>query len=178
MVQIVLRLSPLPPGGGAPVEPGGAAPRAGAAAMTANGYHEGGAMPARPRTGPTTPLAGWSAPVATAHDACVLVDTAGRVVSISASGAAVLGCAAATVTGRPLLDVVTLVDFATGEAPADYAARIPPLSALKFATLVRGLLRVRAAGDRLVTVDAVAAPLHDGAGEVVGSITFLAPVAG
>ncbi len=172
MSQIVLRLSPLPGRGGEHVvgadrRPGDDRP--------GNGRSGGEAAAVAARSPQAGPLAAWAAPVATAHDACVLVDTGGRVVSLSEPGASALGCSA-HVAGRPLLDVVTLVDFETGDSHPDYAPRIPPLSALKFVTLVRGLLRVRQPDGRLVTLDAVAAPLHDAPGQVVGSVTFLAAV--
>lgn len=197
--QIVLRLSPLPtapdtarspevgepevevapdeidsvagPEATEPVSPADAA-----AGIPPNG-HGAAATAADPRlTGPTAPLARWSATVAAAHDACVLLDPEGHVVSLSVPGATVLGCADAGVIGRPLLDVIKLVDFEAGDSHPDYAQRIPPLAALRFVTLVRGLLRVRQPDDRLITIDAVAAPLHDAAGSVIGSIAFLSPV--
>jgi PAS domain-containing protein len=187
--QIVLRLSPLPeriddetvaaaesPGEPASESSTGVTDSAGAAAdalVAANGHR----VATEPRlAGGAAPLARWSATVAAAHDACVLLDPDGHVVSLSVPGAALLGCADAGVIGRPLLDVIKLVDFEAGDSHPDYAARIPPLASLKFVTLVRGLLRVRQPDDRLVTVDAVAAPLHDVDGDVIGSLAFLAAV--
>src|SRR3954462_5841663 len=52
----------------------------------------------------STPLARWSASVAAAHDPCVVVDVQGRVLSLSASAAELLGCSDAGVIGRSLTD--------------------------------------------------------------------------
>jgi PAS domain-containing protein len=126
-----------------------------------------------------TPLARWSASVAAAHDPCLVVDVAGAVLSISASAAELLGCADAGDIGRPLLDVVDLVDFDTGAGRPDYASRIAPLSVLNANSgLTRSLFRVRHRDGARVTIDAAAAPLHDAHEQVVGSITFLAAVRG
>lgn len=126
-----------------------------------------------------TPLARWSASVAAAHDPCLVVDAHGQVLSLSASAAELLGCSDAGVIGRPLLDVVDLVDFETGASAPDYSARIAPLAVLKTGNgLMRSLLRVRNADGSRLTVDASAAPLHDVRGEVIGSLTFFAAVRG
>jgi PAS domain S-box-containing protein len=127
----------------------------------------------------STPLARWSAAVAAAHDPCLVLDLEGQVLSLSVSGAELLGCSDAAVIGRPLLDVLHLVDFDTGALDPDYAARIAPLAVLQSGSgLMRSLLRVRTReGDRL-TVDASSAPLHDVRGETIGSLTFLAAVRG
>lgn len=171
--QIVLRLSPLPRGG-AQVDAGDDPPDPPVATAQADAPIGPPAHSLPPGT--PTSLAHWAATIAAAHDACLLVDSRGSVVSVSVSGATALGCVAADAVGHPLLDVIKLVDFETGDSHPDYAPRIPPLGALKFVTLVRGLLRVRQPDDRLVTLDAVAAPLRDEAGEVVGSIAFLSAV--
>jgi PAS domain S-box-containing protein len=127
----------------------------------------------------STPLARWSASVAAAHDPCMVVDAQEQVLSISASAAELLGCSDAGVIGRPLLDVIELVDFDTGSPRPDYAARISPLTVLQSGVgLNRSLVRVRHRDGTRVTIDASAAPLHDVRGQVVGSITFLAQVRG
>jgi PAS domain S-box-containing protein len=127
----------------------------------------------------STPLARWSAAVAAAHDPCVVLDVQGQVLSLSVSGAELLGCSDAGVIGRRLLDVLHLVDFETGALDPDYAARIAPLAVLQPGSgLMRSLLRVRTRDGGRLTVDASSAPLHDVRGETIGSLTFLAPVRG
>lgn len=127
----------------------------------------------------STPLARWSASVAAAHDPAVVVDSDGQVISLSASAAELLGCSDAGVIGRPLLDVIDLVDFETGGLKPDYASRIAPLAVLTNSDgLMRSLLRVRHRDGSRLTIDASAAPLHDVRGEIIGSISFLAPVRG
>jgi PAS domain S-box-containing protein len=127
----------------------------------------------------STPLARWSASVAAAHDPCVVVDVQGRVLSLSVSAAELLGCSDAGVIGRPLLDVIDLVDFETGASRPDYAARIAPLAVLTNSNgLMRSLLRLRHRDGSRLTIDASSAPLHDVRGEIIGSMSFLAPVRG
>jgi PAS domain S-box-containing protein len=126
-----------------------------------------------------TPLARWVAAAAAAHDPCLVLDVDGRIASLSAAGAELLGCSDAGVIGRRLLDVIHLVDFDTGAIRPEYAARISPLAVLAPGSgLMRSLIRIqREPGDRL-TLDASAAPLHDAQGTTVGSFAFLAPVRG
>ncbi|HEU5034992.1 MAG TPA: PAS domain-containing protein [Mycobacteriales bacterium] len=127
----------------------------------------------------STPLARWSAAVAAAHDPCLVVDPEGQVLSISTSAADLLGCSAAGVIGRRLLDVVDLVDFETGALEPDYAERIAPLAVLgNGGGLMRSLLRVRRPTGERRTIDASSAPLHDVHRNVIGSMSFLAPVGG
>ena len=123
----------------------------------------------------STPLARWSASVAAAHDPCLVVDAQGQVLSLSVSAAELLGCSDAGVIGRPLREVVDLVDFETGTSNPDYSSRIAPLAVLTNSSgLMRSLLRVRHRDGSRVTIDASAAPLHDVRGEISGSLTFLA----
>jgi len=127
----------------------------------------------------STPLARWSASVAAAHDPCLVVDTQGQVISLSASAADLLGCSDAGVIGRRLTDVIDLVDFETGASRPDYAARVAPLAVLANGNgLMRSLLRVRHRDGSRVTIDASSAPLHDVRSEIIGSLTFLAAVRG
>src|SRR3954468_13449972 len=127
----------------------------------------------------STPLARWSASVAAAHDPCLVVDTDGQVLSLSASAAELLGCSGAGGIGRPLVEVVDLVDFETGASRPEYAARVAPLAVLTNANgLMRSLLRVRHRDGSRMTIDASSAPLHDVRGEIIGSLTFLAAVRG
>jgi len=121
-----------------------------------------------------TPLARWSASVATAHDPCLVLDLHGRVLALSVAAAALLGCCDVGVIGRPLLSVVDVVDFDTGRSGPDYAPRVAPLAVLAEGTgLVRSLLRVRQRDGSARTLDASASPLHDVHGALIGSVTFL-----
>lgn len=127
----------------------------------------------------STPLARWIAAVAAAHDACLVLDRDGQILSMSAGAADLLGCSDIGVIGRGLLDVVEVVDFDSGGLNPDYAARVAPLAVLtKGSGLMRSLMRVRRRDAARVTLDASSAPVHDGGGWTVGSITFFAPVEG
>lgn len=125
-----------------------------------------------------TPLARWIAAVAASHDACVVLDADGHVLSVSPSASELLGTAASGVIGRRLLEVVEIVDFDYGGA-ADYAARIAPVAVLNEGSgLMRSLMRVRLRDGSRVTLDTSSAPVHDATGRTTGSVTFLAPVVG
>lgn len=133
---------------------------------------------ARQRPTTDTTLGRWSAVAAAAHDACLVLDPQGQVVSLSAAAAELLDCSDAGVIGRPLLDVTTLIDFDTGEPRPPYEHRVPPLAALSSDGIVRGLIRIRHTDDALVTLDVCGMPLHDAAGRIVGSLSFVSPLAG
>ena len=127
----------------------------------------------------STPLARWIAAVGDAHDACMVLDCDGKVLSMSVAAADLLGCGDFGVIGRALLDVVEVVDFDSGGAGPDYAARVAPLAVLSAGSgLMRSLLRVRRRDAARVTLDASSAPIHGGSGRTVGSLTFLASVNG
>ena len=127
----------------------------------------------------STPLARWIAAVAAAHDACVVLDRDGQVLSMSAAAAELFGCSDIGVIGRPLLDVVEVVDFDSGGANPDYAARVAPLAVLANGSgLMRSLMRVRRRDAVRATLDVSSAPIHDGGRWTVGSVSFLAPVHG
>jgi len=179
--KIVLRLLRLPeadpgvePVGGSDAEPTG---QPGADPVPQHVVDLADEPLGTPRSGePTpTPLARWSASVAAAHEPCLVLDAHGRVLSLSVSGASLLGCSDVGVIGRPLLSVVDVVDFETGASGPDYAVRVAPLAVLVEGTgLMRSLLRVRLDDGSVRTVDAAAAPIHDVHGSLVGSVTFLA----
>jgi hypothetical protein len=117
----------------------------------------------------------WARLAAGSADLVIALDAGGRVLAMSPCAAQlIVGPGGDRVIGRHLLDVLDLVDF--NPTPGDasmYADRIPPLLAIASNALSRGLLRVRTGG-RTVTLDAVAAPLHDAAGSLVGTVCFLA----
>ena len=120
-------------------------------------------------------VAGWAKLAADSADLVLVLDATGRVLALSDAAAELIGAVGPDeVAGRHLLDVLDLVDF--NPTPGDasmYADRIPPLLAIASNALSRGLLRVRT-GTSTVTVDAVAAPVHDGSGALVGAVAFLA----
>lgn len=125
-------------------------------------------------TEPPAELRRWSEAMAETTDGCLLLDRAGRLVAVSPSAADVLGLGADAV-GQPLLDRVTLIDFEAGAEQPEYAARIPPLAALRGGGMARSLIRLRRGDGEAITLEAQSTPVHDSAGDVVGSITFIAP---
>jgi PAS domain S-box-containing protein len=118
----------------------------------------------------------WSAAVAAAHDGCFVLDVAGAVLSVSVAGVELLGSGDGTIIGRHILDVVNLVDLETGAINPEYAPRITPLVALESPGLARSLMRVRHHDGTVVTLDTSSAPIHDAAGNLLGSMTFIAPI--
>jgi PAS domain-containing protein len=140
-------------------------------------------MPA-PQSRPPTPevasggsdLSRWSVAIASAFDGCFLVDTEGILLSISVAAVALLGVGDAAVVGRHLLELLRLVDFETGAEAPDYATRIPALVVLDGPGLARSMMRLRHDSGAVVTLDSSAAPIHDSGGQLLGSVTFLAPI--
>jgi PAS domain S-box-containing protein len=130
-----------------------------------------------PLSPPQHPLIRWRSAVHTSHDACLVLDAHGTVVSISAAAAEALGCADTMAVGRQLLDVIDVVDLDTGASHPEYAVRITPLSTLGGRGLMRSLMRVRHPDGSLVTVDCASAPLHDDDGDTIGSVSFFATFA-
>jgi PAS domain-containing protein len=132
-----------------------------------------------PGDGPGDAVADWAGLAGRSADLVVVLDVGGRVCAVSSAAAELVGDPdPANTVGRHLLDVLDLVDF--NPMPGDasmYADRIPPLLALASNALSRGLLRIRTAG-RTETLDAIAAPLHDSSGALVGAVAFLARLGG
>jgi PAS domain S-box-containing protein len=128
------------------------------------------------RSGPSTPLARWSAAVAAAHDPCFVLDLNGVMISTSVAAVGLLGCGDAPVIGRHILEVVNLVDLETGAPNPDYAPRITALVVLDGPGLARSLMRVRHEDGAIVTLDTSSAPIHDVDGHLIGSVNFLAPI--
>jgi PAS domain-containing protein len=173
VTKLVLRLARVPDG--APVPPAGVDGVAGvdghARQLVDLSDGQGGGVA-------FTPLARWIDAVAGSHDACLVLDAHGQVLSMSPSASELLGAAVSGVVGRRLLDVVEVVDFDFGGA-ADYAPRIAPVAVLDAGSgLMRSLMRVRVRDGARVTLDTSSAPVHDPAGRTVGSVTFLAAVVG
>lgn len=128
----------------------------------------------RPNAEVLTP---WCKLVEDSAEPCLVLDPGGNVVSVSAAAAELLGdYGPDQVVGHHLLDVIDLVDFHGGPAGAVYVDRLAPLLALAGNTLARGLMRVRLADGATRTLDAVAAPLSDGDGQIAGTIAFLASI--
>jgi PAS domain-containing protein len=122
-------------------------------------------------------LAPWAKLVEDSPEPAFVLDASGTVVAASARAAELLGeFGPDQVVGHHLLDVVDLVDFHGGPAGAVYTDRLAPLLAMAGDVLTRGLLRVRFPDDTTRTLDAVASPLHDAEGRVVGTIAFLASI--
>jgi PAS domain-containing protein len=164
--------------------------RRGSDARSADGQADNSREPAAydepvvdPATGvaarPSEVALAWARLAAGSADLVVALDGGGRVLAMSPSAAQlIVGPGSDRVAGRHLLDVLDLVDF--NPTPGDasmYADRIPPLLAIASNALSRGLLRVRTRG-RTVTLDAVAAPLHDASGALVGAVCFLTSLTG
>lgn len=121
-------------------------------------------------------LSRWSAAAAAAQDGCLVLDAEGRVVSLSAQAAELLGCSDRGIIGRPLLDVITLIDFDSGDTEPPYADRVAPLAVLVGGAAVHSLMRLRHPDDARATLDVCSVALHAPGGRVVGSLSFLAPL--
>ena len=128
------------------------------------------------RTGTSTPLARWSAAVASAHDACFVLDLNGVLISISIAAIDLLGSGDAPIIGRHILEVIKLVDLESGAPNPDYAPRITALVVLNGPGLARSLMRVRHDDGTVVTLDTSSAPIHDVDAHLIGSVNFLAPI--
>jgi hypothetical protein len=95
---------------------------------------------------------------------------------VSVAAIELLGFGDTTVIGRHVLDVVNLVDLESGAAQPEYAPRITPLVVLESPGLARSLMRVRHEDGAVVTLDTSSAPIHDAAGLLLGSMTFISPI--
>lgn len=129
------------------------------------------------RLATATPLSRWSAAVAAAQDGCFVVDTNGVVISTSMKAVDLFGVGDGAMVGRHLLDAVTLVDLDTGALQPAYSTRIPPLAVLDSRGLARSLIRVRHNDGTVLSLDASAAPIQDGDGNLLGAVAFVAPIA-
>ena len=124
-------------------------------------------------------LAGWAYVISTSPDACLLVDARGRVLAASFAAAELLGDVTPNeMVGRHLLDgILHFADFDSGKRGHDrgpaYADRIPPLLAVATEAPARGLLRITSSTGEIRIVDALAAPVHDPSGAVLGAVSFV-----
>jgi PAS domain-containing protein len=183
--SLILRLEQLPPRGDLP-PPSPPSPSDAAEATAAPPVDQTDSGPvatrrtidvaASERMATATPLSRWSAAVAAAHDACFVLDVNGVVISISVAGVGLLGCGDSAIIGHHILDVVKLVDLETGAPNPSYAPRITPLVVLEGSGLARSLMRVRHPDNTVVTLDSSSAPIHDVSAQLLGSVTFLAPI--
>jgi hypothetical protein len=122
-------------------------------------------------------LALWAVTARGAHEPCLVLRRDGTVAAVSPGCAELLAIDAARAVDLRFVDeVVELLDFGAvpQRLPEWEVEKIPPLLAVSSRGLTRGLVRVR--GERgATTVDAISVPLRDG-DEVVGSLSFFAPV--
>ncbi len=122
---------------------------------------------------PDSGMAGWVEQVRASAEACLAINSAGRVVALSASCGDLLELQPDGAVGALLLDLVYMVDFThTGLPLADAERSTPPLRALRSGRLARGLVRLRLPMAGTSTFDVVGVPLADG----VGALGFLTRV--
>ncbi|MEN3307679.1 MAG: hypothetical protein V7603_3881 [Micromonosporaceae bacterium] len=128
-----------------------------------------------PHSPPRSTLDRWGAAVHDAAEPCLVVDHLSRIVAASPRACELLGLGEPQMAmGLSLFaGVLRLLDFtAAGAALGDgELEKIPPVLAFSSERLARALMRVQSGGE-VVTLDAVATPLFDGA-KAVGSLTFL-----
>ena len=115
----------------------------------------------------------WAKRITEAQETCVLVDERGHVVALSRGCALLLDHGTSDAIGRPLRELVSIVDFSATGVPVDEPeVHLPPLKALRSAAMARGLVRLRLAADVAVTYDVVGVPLAGG----VGALGFFGEV--
>jgi hypothetical protein len=121
----------------------------------------------------------WTSTVAAAAEPCLVIDTVGKILALSASCSELFGLGKPIeAIGQSLGTALRLIDFTAGAGELDESdvEKIPPLLAIRSERLARGLLRVAAnPGETPLTVDAITTPLlHND--RVAGSLTFFSPV--
>jgi hypothetical protein len=110
-------------------------------------------------------IASWAQRVTQAQETCLVLNERGRLVALSPGCALALNLDVTTCIGKPLLDLVVLVDFSqTGVPVEDPDVQLPPLRALRTGSMARGLIRLRLGRGVLVTYDVVGVPLAGGQG--------------
>nr|WP_240939948.1 PAS domain-containing protein [Planosporangium flavigriseum] len=117
----------------------------------------------------------WAKAVADAAESSLVIDAESIVVALSPACQEMFGLDRPPID-RPLLEVLHLLDFSNSMRALGQGElrKIPPLLALDSGQLARGLMRVECR-DGPRTVDAIATPVCDSAGQV-GSLTFFCPV--
>jgi hypothetical protein len=130
---------------------------------------------------PTTSLDRWLTAARDAVEPCLVLNELDEIVAVSPSATSLLGFANPdALLGRSLVaGPVRLLDFNQKPQPLPQGEleKTPPVLARTTGRLARGLIRVHSLGNT-VTVDAVATPLIDNNGNVVGSLTFFAVIWG
>jgi hypothetical protein len=121
----------------------------------------------------------WTSTVASAAEPCLVIDSAAKILAMSASCSELFGLGKpAEVVGQTLGNALRLIDFTAVASQLDESdvEKIPPLLAIRSERLARGLLRVvPSPGEPPLTVDAITTPLlHND--RVAGSLTFFSPV--
>jgi hypothetical protein len=132
--------------------------------------------PAAPRRSTArSSLGRWAKVVVDAAESSLVINAKSIVVALSPACQEMLGLDRPAI-GRPLLDVLRLLDFSNpgGALGQGEVRKIPPLLALDSGQLARGLMRVECR-EGACTVDAIATPLRDSSGSV-GSLTFFCPI--
>lgn len=110
-------------------------------------------------------IAAWAERVTEAQETVLVLNDRGRVVAISTGAALALNLDLSSCLGRPLLELVTVVDFTeTGVPVEDPDVQLPPLKALRSQSMARGLVRLRLGQGVLTTYDCVGVPLAGGSG--------------
>ena len=118
-------------------------------------------------------VAAWAKRVTEAQENCLLVDDRGRVQALSRGCTLLLDAGSGDALGRPLRELVSLVDFSAAGVPVeDPENHLPPLKSLRSGTMARGLVRLRLAADVVTTYDVVGVPLDGG----VGALAFFGEV--
>jgi hypothetical protein len=121
----------------------------------------------------------WITAATDAFEPCLVLNEVDEVVAVSPAATSLLGFANPdALLGRSLVaGPVRLLDFnqKPQTLPQGEMEKTPPVLARTTGRLARGLIRVHSLGST-VTVDAVATPLHDTNGNVVGSLTFFATI--
>jgi PAS domain-containing protein len=122
-------------------------------------------------------LRSWSNAVSTSTDPALVLDPQGAVIAASAEGGRLLGRPVLDLLGRELHRAAGFVDFhASPRSLALDGSSLVPVQALRSNSLARGLMRVRLEDGRLITLDAIAAPLHDAKAQLVGALVLLTDV--
>jgi hypothetical protein len=121
----------------------------------------------------------WTSTVMAAAEPCLIINPDGLIAALSPACSELLGLGKPVdAIGRQLTTAIALIDFTANAAALEgpEADKIPPLMAVRSASLARGLIRVVPEPGRApVTLDAISTPLTDG-DQVLGALTFFSAV--